>query len=54
MGFLYSLSICLLSTKGRLCHTNPIASFDKIADFLVKGNALYTIYVDISSAVDMG
>lgn len=48
------LTVCLLSTKGRLCQTNPIAFFDKIADFLVKGNALDTIYLDFSNAFDMG
>ena len=47
------LTICPLSTKGRLCQTIPIASFDKIADFLVKGNALDTIYLDFSNAFDM-
>lgn len=48
------LTICLLSTNARLCQTNLIASFDKITDFLVKGNALDSIYLGSRNAFDMG
>lgn len=59
VGFLFfpphlPCTICLPSTKGRLYWTNPIASFDKIADFLVKRNALDITYLDFSNAFEMG
>lgn len=39
--------------EGRSGQTNLIASFDKIADFLDKGNEIYLIYLDFSRAYGM-
>ncbi|CAM4574787.1 unnamed protein product [Caretta caretta] len=38
-------------TKGRSCQTNLI-SFEKVTDFLDKGNAVDLIYLDFSTAFD--
>ncbi|CAM4614994.1 unnamed protein product [Caretta caretta] len=39
-------------TKGRSCQTNLISSFEKVTDFLDKGNAVDLIYLDFSKAFD--
>ncbi|CAM5087852.1 unnamed protein product [Natator depressus] len=39
-------------TKGRSCQTNLISFFDKVIDFLDKGNAVDLIYLDFSKAFD--
>ncbi|CAM5165724.1 unnamed protein product [Natator depressus] len=39
-------------TKGRLCQTNLISFFEKVTDFLDKGNAVDLIYLDFSKAFD--
>ncbi|CAM5164461.1 unnamed protein product [Natator depressus] len=41
-------------TKGRSCQTNLISFFEKVTDFLDKGNAVDLIYLDFSKAFDMG
>ncbi|CAM5168924.1 unnamed protein product [Eretmochelys imbricata] len=38
--------------KGRLCQTNLISFFEKVTDFLDKGNAVDLIYLDFSKAFD--
>lgn len=48
--YFYSLPICLLPTKGKLCQITLTDSSDKADDFLVKGNALDTVYLDFSNA----
>ncbi|CAM4564916.1 unnamed protein product [Lepidochelys kempii] len=40
-------------TKDRLCQTNLISFFEKVTDFLDKGNAVDLIYLDFSKAFDM-
>lgn len=40
-------------TKDTECQTNSISFFDKIIDFLDKGNAVDLIYLDFSKAFDM-
>ncbi|CAM4563226.1 unnamed protein product [Caretta caretta] len=40
-------------TKGRSCQTNVISFFEKVTDFLGKGNAVDLIYLDFSKAFDM-
>ncbi|CAM5083682.1 unnamed protein product [Natator depressus] len=40
-------------TKGRSCQTNLISFFEKVTDFLDKGNAVDLIYLDFSKAFDM-
>ncbi|CAM4595088.1 unnamed protein product [Lepidochelys kempii] len=37
-------------TKGRSCQTNLISFFEKVTDFLDKGNAVDLIYLDFSKA----
>ncbi|CAM4638570.1 unnamed protein product, partial [Lepidochelys kempii] len=39
-------------TKGRSCQTNLISFFEKVTDFLDKGNAVDLIYLDFSKAFD--
>ncbi|CAM4373323.1 unnamed protein product [Lepidochelys olivacea] len=39
-------------TKGRSCQTNLISFFEKVIDFLDKGNAVDLIYLDFSKAFD--
>ncbi|CAM5151441.1 unnamed protein product [Natator depressus] len=39
-------------TKGRSCQTNLISFFEKLTDFLDKGNAVDLIYLDFSKAFD--
>ncbi|CAM5156864.1 unnamed protein product [Eretmochelys imbricata] len=39
-------------TKGRSCQTNLISFFEKITDFLNKGNTVDLIYLDFSKAFD--
>ncbi|CAM4548729.1 unnamed protein product [Lepidochelys olivacea] len=39
-------------TKGRSCQTNLISSFEKVANFLDKGNTVDLIYLDFSKAFD--
>lgn len=39
-------------TRHRECQTNSISFFDKIIDFLDKGNAVDVIYLDFSKAFD--
>ncbi|CAM4600964.1 unnamed protein product [Caretta caretta] len=39
-------------TKGRSCQTNLISSFEKVTDFLDKGNAVDLIYLNFSKAFD--
>ncbi|CAM5091881.1 unnamed protein product [Eretmochelys imbricata] len=39
-------------TKGRFCQTNLISFFEKVTDFLDKGNAVDLIYLDFSKAFD--
>ncbi|CAM4563975.1 unnamed protein product [Caretta caretta] len=40
-------------TKGRSCQTNLISFFERVTDFLDKGNAVDLIYLDFSKAFDM-
>uniref|UniRef100_A0A452GZ21 Reverse transcriptase domain-containing protein n=1 Tax=Gopherus agassizii TaxID=38772 RepID=A0A452GZ21_9SAUR len=39
-------------TKGRSCQTNLISFFEKVTDYLDKGNAVDIIYLDFSKAFD--
>uniref|UniRef100_A0A452HYE6 Reverse transcriptase domain-containing protein n=1 Tax=Gopherus agassizii TaxID=38772 RepID=A0A452HYE6_9SAUR len=39
-------------TKGRSCQTNLISFFEKVTDYLDKGNAVDLIYLDFSKAFD--
>uniref|UniRef100_K7F0K2 Reverse transcriptase domain-containing protein n=1 Tax=Pelodiscus sinensis TaxID=13735 RepID=K7F0K2_PELSI len=39
-------------TKGRSCQTNLISFFEKVTDFLDKGNAVDLIYLNFSKAFD--
>ncbi|CAM4591327.1 unnamed protein product [Lepidochelys kempii] len=39
-------------TKGRSCQTNLISFFEKVTDFLDKGNTVDLIYLDFSKAFD--
>ncbi|CAM4671246.1 unnamed protein product [Caretta caretta] len=39
-------------TKGRSCQTNLISFFEKVTDFLNKGNAVDLIYLDFSKVFD--
>ncbi|CAM4592819.1 unnamed protein product [Lepidochelys olivacea] len=39
-------------TKGRSCQTNVISFFEKVTDFLDKGNTVDLIYLDFSKAFD--
>ncbi|CAM4321681.1 unnamed protein product [Lepidochelys kempii] len=39
-------------TKGRSCQTNLISFFERVTDFLDKGNAVDLIYLDFSKAFD--
>ncbi|CAM4553252.1 unnamed protein product [Caretta caretta] len=39
-------------TKGRWCQTNLISFFEKVTDFLDKGNAVDLIYLNFSKAFD--
>ncbi|CAM5117040.1 unnamed protein product [Natator depressus] len=39
-------------TKGRSCHTNLISFFEKVTDFLDKGNIVDLIYLDFSKGFD--
>ncbi|CAM4664948.1 unnamed protein product [Caretta caretta] len=39
-------------TKGRSCQTNLISFFEKVTDFLDKGNAVDLIYLDFSKVFD--
>ncbi|CAM5100391.1 unnamed protein product [Eretmochelys imbricata] len=39
-------------TKGRSCQTNLISFFEKVTDFLNKGNTVDLIYLDFSKAFD--
>ncbi|CAM4509157.1 unnamed protein product [Caretta caretta] len=40
-------------TKGRSCQTKLISFFEKVTDFLDKGNAVDLIYLDFNKAFDM-